>query len=114
MVLDIFLALSGVQGNSRDIDHPGWFEAFSFHSRMERTAAVSDRSSVCLEDFTLERHVDGASQTLKEAWQSGQQFDSATIDVVMRRFPGARLTYLLMTACCQPTKNRTKTRRSFL
>lgn len=93
MALDIFLALSGIQGNSRDIDHPGWFEVLSCHSSIDRRVGSNDTSFVCLQDVTLERHVDNASQTLKEA--SGRHFESAAIDVVMRGASDGRLTYPL-------------------
>jgi len=111
MALDIFLGLNGIEGNSRDANHPGWFEVMSFHSGMQRTAGAGDRSVVCLQDISLERRVDGASHILKDTYQSGQHFDSATIDVVKRGSQGApeiRLIYRLSDCVLSSYKEQDK------
>jgi type VI secretion system secreted protein Hcp len=95
MVLDIFLAVQGLQGNSRDINHLGWIDVLSFAWGMTHPTRPGGGSAVCLQDVTLEKHADSTSQMLQEACQSGRHFESMTIDIVKAGSPAVQLTYSL-------------------
>jgi type VI secretion system Hcp family effector len=80
-MLDHFLYIDGLTGESVDAGHPGWIELFDFNWGISQTGIVAPVRPL-LQDFTVTKLVDRASPDLALACAQCRHFPTMIIEIV--------------------------------
>lgn len=97
MEQDIFLKLSGVQGESKDVTHPNEIEVLTWewsitHKSDMHSGSGGGVGKCTVDDLTFEHYVDCASPNLMKCCLTGKPIESAVL--VVRKSGGIPFEYL--------------------
>ncbi|MFN8475077.1 MAG: type VI secretion system tube protein Hcp [Anaerolineae bacterium] len=100
MAVDMFLKLTGIDGESQDAKHKDEIEVLSYSfgvtnpGTMQRGGSGGGSSKSNVQDFTISKNLDKASPKLFLACASGQHIQNATLTV--RKAGEARVEFLMI------------------
>jgi type VI secretion system secreted protein Hcp len=91
MAVDMFLKLDGVDGESKDKDHKGWIDIYSFSVGVSNAGAGhfgggSGAGKASISDISISKQVDKSSATLYKFCYQGKHINKGT--VVFRKAAG--------------------------
>ncbi|WP_206999790.1 Hcp family type VI secretion system effector [Trinickia mobilis] len=100
MTRDIFLKLTGIDGESMDASHPNEIEVLTWDWSVSQQSNMhagrgSGAGKCTVGDLTFEHYIDRATPSLVQYCLTGKHVDSAVL--VMRKAGGKPLEYLKLT-----------------
>jgi len=100
MTLDIFLKLTGIDGESMDVSHPNEIEVLTWdwsvsQSSDMHTGSGGGAGKCAVDDLTFEHYIDRATPNLVQYCLTGKHIDNAVL--VMRKAGGKPHEYLKIT-----------------
>lgn len=100
MAQDIFIKLTGIEGEAKDAGHPNEIEVLGFDWSVGQQSAMHAGSGggagkCTVNDLVFEHYVDRATPNLVQYCLTGEHIDSA--ELVVRKAGGTPLEYLRIT-----------------
>jgi type VI secretion system secreted protein Hcp len=98
-MVNIYVQIDGIKGESTDQDHKDWIEVLSVGQSISQSASPTTggggRARSQHEPFTITNQVDLASPKLYEACSSGKHIKNVTIEM-MRTSGDKRIKYMVV------------------
>ena len=98
-MVDIYIQIDGIKGESTDKDHKDWIEVLSVGQSISQSASSTAGGGGTTrsqhEPFTITKHIDLASPKLYEACSGGKHIKNVTIEM-MRTSGDKRDKYMVV------------------
>lgn len=100
MAMDMFIKISGLEGESRDKTHAKEIDVLAWSWGMSNSGSAhmgggAGSGKVNVQDISLTKYIDASSNALIDACCTGKHFDEAKL--VVRKAGGTPLEYVIIT-----------------